>query len=134
MDGTASGRRGSGIATDQLLATASSVALLDAVDALHVWGAENDSEDVESWARRQHTVDQQYAQLTLDPYREDVEEPVDVAISPVPAELPDRTRPAMKNAIGNLLAIPMSWLLAVPIVLLDRLLSSGTEELLDWGE
>jgi hypothetical protein len=29
----------------------------------------------------------------------------------------------MKNVIDKLLVVPMSWLLAVPIVLLDRLIS-----------
>lgn len=38
----------------------------------------------------------------------------------------------MKNTISNLFVVPMSWLLAVPIVLLDRLLSPDTAELPDW--
>ncbi|OOL27619.1 hypothetical protein GQ85_37570 [Rhodococcus rhodochrous] len=40
----------------------------------------------------------------------------------------------MKDAISNLFVVPMSWLLAVPIVLLDRLLSPDTAELPDWDE
>jgi hypothetical protein len=40
----------------------------------------------------------------------------------------------MKNTISNLFTVPMSWLLAVPIVLLDRLLCPDTTELTDWEE
>ncbi|WP_342660000.1 hypothetical protein Rruber_04272 [Rhodococcus ruber] len=40
----------------------------------------------------------------------------------------------MENAISHLFVVPMSWLLAVPIVLLDRLLSPDTSEISGWGK
>lgn len=40
----------------------------------------------------------------------------------------------MNTVIDRLFVTPMSWVLAVPIVLLDRLLSPKRAELGDWSE
>ncbi|MFE2120316.1 hypothetical protein OCS65_01905 [Rhodococcus aetherivorans] len=40
----------------------------------------------------------------------------------------------MNIIIDKLFTVPMSWLLAVPIVLLDRLLAPDLAELPDWDD
>jgi hypothetical protein len=46
----------SNLPLNRILATTSSDALLDAADALHAWGAENDSAAIKLWVAQRRTV------------------------------------------------------------------------------
>ncbi|MDO1481862.1 hypothetical protein [Rhodococcus ruber] len=40
----------------------------------------------------------------------------------------------MNSVLDKLIVTPMSWLLAVPIVLLDRMLATNLSEVPDWDD